>query len=741
MTNKFEISITSLIFLLFSGIGCETFAPIPEKLTIEWIYSQERRQLEEVPNYFWMNDGQAIIYDQSVTGKNHTFERFDPSTLQRIPVINMSVALKSLRDYLKDEEIPDILPWPVSFDPWGEKAVFTFQDDIFLLDLKTVQFTRVTQSIEIDTCIQFSPDGKKLGYVRHNDMFIYHIESGREDRLTFDGSEDILNGRLSWVYWEEIFGRQDQAYWWSHDSRSIAFLQTDERELGTMYFMDFKPQFPRVLTQRYPKAGQPNPKVRLGIIILGNPEITWVQIDPKTYEYLIRVNWLPDDNQICVQTLDRSQTRLDLYLVDRENGRSRFLMQEQDSAWIKIHDDLIFLEKQPEFLWSSERTGYNHLYRFSMSGELIQPITFGDWALFSASGVSWVSKAVVGVDESNGWIYFTALEKSSIERHLYRIRLNGSGMERLSQEAGVHKIHFNSNFQFYFDEYSSASKLPVLRLHNSDGKMLYSFKKPVEDLSKNTTMQLREFFTIPASDGFEMPAYILKPKDFNPEQKYPVIINIYGGPASPKVVDGWKTALFFDNILLNHGYLVFCVDNRSASGISKALQRTTLKQLWGDVELSDLLDAVKWLKKQSFVDGDRIGIWGTSGGGMHTLLAMTRSDEFKAGIAIAPVSDWHYYDTRYTEFSMKTPQENPEGYEKTSLVKRAKNLHGRLLLVHGTYDDNVHIQNSWAFADELIRYNIQFDMMIYPMRKHTINDSMAKIHLHTKMLEFWLLNL
>jgi dipeptidyl-peptidase-4 len=347
----------------------------------------------------------------------------------------------------------------------------------------------------------------------------------------------------------------------------------------------------------------------------------------------------------------------------------------------------------------------------------------------------------MGIDEENGWIYFTALEKSSIERHLYRIRLDGTGMERLSREAGVHKISFNSDHQYYFDVYSRASSLPVLRLHKSDGEELYSFKKPLEELNKKTGIQLREFFTIPAGDGFEMQAYILKPKDFNPETEYPVIINVYGGPASPKVVDEWKTALFFDNILVNHGYMVFCVDNRSASGISKALRRTTLKQLWGDVELNDLLDAVKWLKKQTFVDGDRIGIWGHSGGGMYTLLAMTRSGEFKAGIAVSPVSDWLYYDTRYTEFAMKTPQENSEGYEKTSLVKRAANLHGRLLLIHGTYDDNVHIQNTWAFANELIKLNIQFDMMIYPMRKHSISDRAARIHMYSKMLEFWRTNL
>jgi len=728
----------ALLFLTFLIINdCNSLAQIPDNLTIEWIYGEERKRLESVPDYFWTDDGTAIIYDKSNTTRIHTYERFDPASFKRSEILDMSNALRNLADYLPDSELPDQLPWPISFDRNGEKAVYSFQGDIYLLNLKTAQFTRVTESTEIDTCVRFSPDGKKLSYVYQNDLYVYYIESGFTNRLTTDGSIDILNGRLSWVYWEEIFGHDDKAYWWSHDSRSLVFMQTDERELGTMYFMDFKPQFPRVFTQKYPKAGQTNPKVRLGIIALDNPEITWVRIDPKVYEYIIRVSWLPDDRQFAVQTLNRPQTELNIYLVDRKSGEPQLLMQETDPAWIEVHDDLIFLESRPEFLWTSERSGYNHLYRFNMNGTLIQPVTSGQWSLFSSDGVAWVSKAVMGVDEDNGWIYFTALEKSSIERHLYRIRWDGSGMVRLSGEDGTHKIGFSTDQQYYFDEYSNASHLPVLRLHKYNGNLLYTFDKTINTI-EGSSLQTRQFFTIPARDGFEMPASILKPKNFDSTKKYPVIINIYGGPASPKVEDEWKTALFYDNILLDHGFLVFNMDNRSSSGISKELQRAALKQLWGDVELTDLLDAVMWLKKQPFIDADRLGIWGHSGGGMYTLLAMTRSREFKAGIAIAPVTDWLYYDTRYTEFAMKTPQENQDGYEHTSLVKRAADLHGRLLLIHGTYDDNVHIQNSWAFAEELIRNNIQFDMMIYPMRKHSLNDTAAQIHRYTKMLEFWL---
>jgi dipeptidyl-peptidase-4 len=392
-------------------------------------------------------------------------------------------------------------------------------------------------------------------------------------------------------------------------------------------------------------------------------------------------------------------------------------------------------------LWPSERDGYNHLYRYRIDGTLINRVTSGNWSMRASRGVYWVSGAVCAVDEKAGLVYFTALKKSSIERHLYRANMDGKNLERISRQDGVHKIAFSPKTHYYLDEFSDRASPPALLLYRNDGTLLFTLaESPGRQLDKYH-MQFREFFSIAARDGFEMPAYFIRPSDFNPQRKYPVIIYIYGGPSAPQVVDQWDDNNYFDNILVKDGYLIFCMDNRSASGISKTLQLTVLKDLWGDVELHDLLDAVQWLKKQSFTDTSRIGIWGWSGGGMHTLLAMTRSTEFKAGIAVAPVSDWIYYDTRYTEFAMKRPQDNPEGYWKTSLVRRAKNLHGRLLLVYGTYDDNVHPQNSQAFANELIRNNVQFDMMVYPMRKHTIDDDRARIHLYTRMREFWRENL
>ncbi len=289
--------------------------------------------------------------------------------------------------------------------------------------------------------------------------------------------------------------------------------------------------------------------------------------------------------------------------------------------------------------------------------------------------------------------------------------------------------------------FSNINTLPYVSLHKNDGKLVKRLGKSRPELLAKFDIQYPELFTILTVDSFPMPAAILKPKDFDPNKKYPLILNVYGGPSAPTVANAWNPGFYFDQILLKNGFLIAYVDNRSATAISKALENTILKEGYGKSELNDLLDAVKWFKSQSWIEPERVGIWGWSGGGTFTLNAMTHSKEFKAGIAVAAVTDWHYYDSFWAEFVMKRPEDNPEGYEKTSLVKSAKGLHGRLLLVHGTYDDNVHIQNAWAFVDELIKAGKMFDMMIYPMRQHGISDEPARIHLYKTMLEFWKKNL
>ncbi|SUZ49432.1 uncharacterized protein METZ01_LOCUS2286 [marine metagenome] len=728
--------ILSLLTLLLFICACGDSAD-DNRITVEWIYSDTAKAIAAVHKYQWLEDNTAILFDTRLEKKERTFLKLDPQTQSELgPAVDREKAVASLQEYLGKEDSTEYLEWPLSFDPYGNYAVYLYKKDIFLLDLAASEFRRVTQTETAEKAPRFSPDGSRLAFVRENDLYIYDLAANREKRLTSDGSDTILNGTVSWVYWEEIFGRRDIGYWWSEDSRALVFLQTDESAVTKMHYVDFKPAVPRLITQRYPKAGTDNPVVKVGLMEIDSPQIKWIKLEP--YEYICRVKWHQDNQWFSVQTMNRAQTELNLFYIDRNTGKNLGkVLTETDTGWVNINDDLYFLESG-NFLWQSERDGYAHLYQFNEDGSLVAQVTKGSWALRSSGGPFWLRQSVVNIDEEHSQVYFTSLEKSSIERHLYRIGLDGSGLQRITREEGVHKVSFSPDGKYYFDTYSNINTLPALALYSRDGERLTVIAEPRPELLEELQLQTPELFTIPTTDGFPMPAQILKPKDFNPGKKYPLIFNIYGGPSAPTVFNRWQgLSLFFDNMLLNRGYLVVKFDHRSATAISKKLENRLLKMASGPREIVDIVDGIRWLKSQPYVDPNRVGIWGWSGGGSFTLNSMTNTREFKAGISVAPVTDWHYYDTKWAEFTMKRPQDNPEGYEKTSFVKTAKNLHGRLLLVHGTYDDNVHPQNSWHFIDELVKENIMFDMMFYPMRKHGIADDPAKIHLYNKMLEFW----
>jgi dipeptidyl-peptidase-4 len=665
----------------------------------------------------------------------------DPASGNRTPALDKEKALSSFKEFSEKSFPQGLLFSPIAVDPNGRRTAYLHLEDVFVLDLSSSEFIRVTETEEPEKSLNFSPDGKKLAYVRSNDLFIYNLDTRLEKRLTHDDSETLLNGTLSWVYWEEIFGRRDIGYWWSPDSTAIAFLQTDESPVGIAYFLDHRHIYPRLIAQRHSKTGTANPVVRVGIIDIADGNITWIDLESNSYEYIIRVKWLPDSTQLSVQTLNRNQDHLDLYFADRANGEVTHIFTETNESWINIHDDLHFFEDGKHFTWASERNGYNHLYLYKMDGTLVNPITKGEWAIASSGGgVYWIRQAIAAIDEKNGWVYFTSLKESSLERHLYRVRWDGTGLERISKEAGTHGIAFSRDAEYYMDRYSNISTPPSLTLHKNDGTRISTLAKSRAEIPEKLGIRHPEIFTIPAEDSFPLPAQIYKPKDFDPTKKYPLILKVYGGPSAPEVLNVWHSG-YFEQILLRKGYLVASVDNRSATGISKTLENIILKNTMGDSELGDLVAAVRWFKAQPYIDPERVGIWGWSGGGTFTLLAMTRSQEFKAGIAVAAVTAWRYYDSIWAEALMKLPDENPEGYEANDLNRYAKDLHGRLLIVHGTYDDNVHIQNIWTFVDELINANKMFDLMIYPMRKHGIVDREARVHLYTTMLEFWEKNL
>jgi dipeptidyl-peptidase-4 len=712
------------------------------KITVEWIYSDESQEAFALPVSQWLDNNTALFYDVRKPKEERTLEILDPATGKCTILLDAAQALQDLQKYVGKERTPKSLPWPESFTREARYAAYSFGGDIYVLDTAEARFTRVTNTPAEEIGARFSPDGGLIAYIRDRNIYIYDLVRKTERPLTRDGSDTIFNGELSFMYGEDVFNRDATELWWSPDSEALAYLQIDVAGVTEFLYYDFQPFNPRVIRQSYPLVGEKIETARVGIAELNSGRTTWVDVTGRPDEYVVHVDWLPGGRRLCVQTLNRDQDVLDVYFADRETGRTNHILKETDPAWVNVGDDLYFLKDGKRFIWGSERSGFKHLYLYADDGKLLNPITKGDWAVRAPFQTSyWNGRSVVSIDEKSQMLYFTGLEKSPLERHLYRIRINGSGLERLTREDGFHSVTVSPDGRFYFDVYSTVSTPASLYLCRTEGGARQLLAGPKPDILAGLDIQSPEIFTVAADDGFALPAQLLKPKDFDPQKKYPVILYHYGGPSSPTVLDIWQGMNLFHQVLLDKGYLVFSVDNRSATAVSKRLENTIFRQMVGPNELKDLLAGVKWLKSQPFVDPDRVGIWGWSYGGCMTLLALTRSQEFKAGIAVAPVTDQRFHEPKWAEFSMKRPQDTLADWEAVSLLRYAKDLHGRLMIVHGTYDDNVRIQNTWAFVDALVQAGKNFDMMIYPMRKHGIADRPARINLFNKMVEFWTRNL
>jgi dipeptidyl-peptidase 4 len=729
------------IIIIWSFSCLIAFGQETIKLNLDNMNDPELFQAFSIPRFWWLEDNSALIFDVRKPAAERTLEKMDPKTGKRTVFLDQKIVKDNFSKLFTDGKIPQIGPIPAGFSKNGKYGYYLIEGDIFILNTATSSFTRVTNTPEIEKCLDFSPDGLKISFVRETDLYMFDILNNKEVRLTKDGTKTLLNGTLSWVYWEEIFGRRDIGYWWSPDSKSIAYLQSDESEVSIQSYVNFEPWTPTVKTQRYPKVGEKNPAVRLGVVEIDKTVTSWVDIDKNNYEYIVRVNWLPDSKSICVRTMNRLQTEMDFYIVDCLNGKSRFILKDKNEGWVNVSDDLYFLKDGKHFITSNESDGFEHLYKYTLDGKLVNQITKGEWAIRASNSVFWLRQAVAGIDEKDEWIYFTSNEKSAVEKHLYRIKFDGKKMERLTKVDGTHIISMSPDAKYYFDQVSDIKTPSSLTLFDSKGKEKASLATPNYAGFKKYDVQYAEIFTIPAKDGFRLPASITKPKDFDPAKKYPVIIYVYGGPSAPQVANSFQSGAIWENVLINNGYLCMKIDNRAATAISKKLENLILYKTPGEVELNDLVDAVKWMKTKPYVDPDRFGVWGWSGGGTNTILAMTRSKEFKAGIAGAGVTDFRFYDTKWGEAAMKTEKENLKGFEENSLLRYAKDLSGKLMIVHGTHDDNVHIQNTWRFVDELIKANKIFELMIYPYRAHGVGDPVGRKHLNNVSLDFWKRNL
>lgn len=603
--------------------------------------------------------------------------------------------------------------------------------DVFVYSFADGKVTRATTSPEPEEEAELSPDGKSVAFVRANDLYVADVATGDLHRITQDGSATVLNGKLDWLYQEEIFGRGTwRSFWWSPDSSALAFLRLDETGVPIYTLVDDVESPARVETSPYPRAGDPNPTVMLGVARLSAEKPAWVDLSKySSGEFLIvEVGWSPKGD-LAFQVQDREQVWLDLDLVrgaaSGTAGEAATLIRETTKAWTSVNGPPKWLA-DGTFLWPSERTGWQHIYRCDATGKVLAALTSG----------AYEARDVRGVDEANGWVYFSSTERSAIGLDECRVKLDGSGLARLTKASGTHAAKYNPSFTRFVDRWSDASTPTQVKLWKTDGTEVRTIDANAVPALAQYELSKPEFVKVPTRDGFEMEAMLVKPPGFDPSKRYPVFQSTYAGPHSPSVHDAWAgTRGMFLQLVAQQGVVVWVCDNRTASG--KGAESTwPAYQHFGESELADIEDGIAWLEKQPWVDGGRIGISGWSFGGFMTSYALTHSKSFAMGIAGGSVTDWRNYDSVYTERYMKTPQNNKDGYDRTSVVAAAKDLHGELFLIHGAIDDNVHPQSTMQLAHALQKAGKPFRMMLYPKSRHGVVDPQQVKHLQGAMLDF-----
>jgi dipeptidyl-peptidase-4 len=564
-----------------------------------------------------------------------------------------------------------------------------------------------------------------VAFIRGHNLHVVDRQGRQERALTTDGSPNILNGKLDWVYQEEIYGRGIfRGYWWSPDSSRIAYLRLDESKVPRFVVADETTHQPQVEDQHYPKPGDPNPEVRLGVVAREGGATRWMDLQryARDEPLVVSVAWSPWGD-LAYQVQNRAQTWLELN-VSEAGGGARTLLRETTKAWVEVLGPPRWL-KDRSFLWESERSGWRHVYHYSREGRLIRPVTTGEWD----------ARTLHGVDEQAGTVYFSGSERSLIGLDVYRVGLDGRGLLRLSEKPGTHTAVFNRSLSHYLDTWSDLQTPSQVRVHRADGKEARVVEaNPVGRLGE-FEMVRPERVQVPTRDGFPMEALLLKPPGFDPGKRYPVFQHTYGGPQSPRVRDMWSSEALFHQMLAQKGIVVWICDNRTASNKGAASAWPGHRRM-GELELQDIEDGVAWLRKQPWVDPARIGLSGWSYGGFMTTFALTHSKSFAMGIAGAPVTDWRNYDSIYTERYMGLLSQNEEGYRRTSPRLAAGDLQGRLLLLHGTFDDNVHPANTVQMAYELQRAGKPFELMLYPKSRHSVTDPQQVKHLRTVMLDF-----
>lgn len=630
---------------------------------------------------------------------------------------------------------------------WAERATFDFtrdktgllfneKNDLFFCRIGAERAVRLTDDARDEVGETLSPDGRWVGFIADWNLHVASTDGSTPPRaLTTAGDENHLYGRLDWVYQEEVYGRGNfGAFWWSPDSKRIAYLVIDETKVPTYVVTDHRKVHPKNEEWRYPKAGDPNPIATLHVVDVASGVSTavdlgaWKDVEPL----IVRVGWTPDSERVVFQIQNRVQTWLDLVEADPNTGATKTWMRDSTGVWIEPDDGPYWIEDGAKFIWRSERDGYAHLYLYERGGKLVRRLTEGPWEV----------DAFLRADEASGHAYFMADRDDVKGAQLYRCRFDGSGLERITKEDGRHTVTFSSDGTLFLDSHTAASTWPSLTVRRTDGSVVREVERVDGAVAAAKGVRPPEFFKVKTRDGFEMEALMIKPDGYRAGQRYPVLCHIYSGPHAPKVLDqplATNDALFH-KMLAQEGYLIWICDNRSASGRGLESVKGIYKNM-GTQELADIEDGVDWLIAEGYADPERIGLWGWSYGGYQTAFALTHSKKFKCGIIGAPVTDWRLYDSIYTERFMGLPSENEAGYKRSSVLEAAANMSGRALILHGVIDENVHLQNSLQLAERLQRAGVLFDLMVYPGNRHGIVDPAQNRHKYLTMAAFVRANL
>ncbi len=721
MKHHLTISIVALLFCLY-------VSPLMSQadITVEDIWRDYKYTPKSVPGFNFMSDG--IHYTRLQKNK---IERYDIRSGDKVETLldGSSLDIENNRissySFTQDESKILLAIDKESIYRRSSKAYY------YIYDRQTEKLISVYDDDKISAATM-SPDGAYLAYVWENNIYYFSIEDEETLPVTDDGvTNEVINGMCDWVYEEEF--SFTKAFFWSPDSRKIAFIRFDESEVQEFTMTNYDGGlYPEYETFKYPKVGEKNAVVSVHLYDLKTDKLKPLDLGNLEDQYIPRIKWTNDPKLLTVSKMNRHQNHLQLYKINVETDASKIIIDEKNKYYIDVTDDLYFLSDDAGFIWSSEESGYNHLYSYDMNGQNKRALTKGEY----------VVTKVYGVDEKKGVLYYQAAESSPLERQVFELDLKSGKSSLMTDKEGTNNVQFSSTFDYYSWSHSRINQPATYAIYDRRGKEVRSLEDNATLAVTVQKQQLVEFIKVPTSDGLELNGYMIKPKGFSMTQEYPVLMFVYGGPGSQMVTDAWKGQNYWwFQMLAQKGYVVACIDNRGTGARGEEFKKTTYLTL-GKYETRDQIESAQYLGSLPFIDQDRIGIFGWSYGGfMASHCILQGKDVFDTAIAVAPVTNWKWYDTIYTERFMRTTEENPEGYQENSPIHYADQLEGSYLLVHGGSDDNVHFQNSAEMAGALIKANKQFDTYFYPNRNHGIYGDNARLHLYTKMTDFLLENL